>query len=77
MLSRMLNKDTGEETVLIEKTEYDLLNATIKDLEEMLSQREAFYRMADYELNLYQASFLCRIALSLTLFFKAILGREI
>ena len=77
MLSRMLNKETGEETVLIEKTEYDLLSETIKDLEERLQQREAFYRMADYELNLYQTSLLCRIALSLTLFFKKLTGREI
>ena len=77
MLSRMLNKETGEETVLLEKNEVDSLNEKIETLEKQLKQAQAFYRLCEIELDLYKSSLLCQIALSLTLFFKKLFGGEI
>ena len=77
MVARMLNKETGVETILIEKAEYDSLLATLKDMEVTLERREAFYRLAEIELDLYKSNWLCRMALSLTLFFKKLFGGEI
>ena len=77
MVARMLNKETGEETVLIDKKELDFLNEQIKDLEERMERRRQFYVLADYELNLYRSSWLCRAALSITLFFKKLFGGEV
>ena len=77
MVARMLNKETGEETVLMEKTELDSLNDKIKTLEKQLKMSEAFYRLAEIELDLYKSNWLCRMALSLTLFFKKLFGGEI
>lgn len=77
MVARMMNKETGEETVLMEKTELDSLNDKIKALEKQLKLSEAFYRLAEIELDLYKSSWLCRAALSITLFFKKLFGGEI
>ena len=77
MVARMINKYTGEETVLMEKTELDSLNDKIKTIEKQLKMSEAFYRLAEIELDLYKSNWLCRMALSLTLFFKKLFGGEI
>lgn len=77
MVARMMNKETGEETVLMEKTELDSLNDKIKALEKQLKMSEAFYRLAEIELDLYKSNWLCRAALSITLFFKKLFGGEI
>jgi len=77
MVARMMNKETGEETVLMEKTELDSLNDKIKALEKQLKLSEAFYRLAEIELDLYKSNWLCRAALSITLFFKKLFGGEI
>lgn len=77
MVARMLNKETGEETVLMEKTELDSLYGKIKTLEKQLKMSEAFYRLAEIELDLYKSNWLCRAALSITLFFKKLFGGEL
>ena len=77
MVARMMNKETGEETVLMEKTELDSLNDKIKALEKKLKMSEAFYRLAEIELDLYKSNWFCRAALSITLFFKKLFGGEI
>ena len=77
MVARMMNKETGEETVLMEKTELDSLNDKIKALEKQLKMSEAFYRLAEIELDLYKSNWLCRAALSITLFFKKLFGGEL
>ena len=77
MVARMLNKETGEETVLIDKTEIDKLNDRIKALEKQLKMSEAFYRLAEIELDLYKSNWLCRAALSITLFFKKLFGGDV
>ena len=77
MVARMLNKETGEETVLINKAEIDALNDKIKALEKKLKMSEAFYRLAEIELDLYKSNWFCRAALSLTLFFKKLFGGEV
>ena len=76
MVARMMNKETGEETVLMEKTELDSLNDKIKALEKQLKLSEAFYRLAEIELDLYKSNWFCRAALSITLFFKKLFGGE-
>lgn len=76
MVARMLNKETGEETVLIDRTEIDKLNDRIKALEKQLKMSEAFYRLAEIELDLYKSNWVCRAALSVTLFFRKLLGGE-
>ena len=77
MVARMLNKETGEETVLMEKTELDSLYGKIKTLEKQLKMSEAFYRLAEIELDLYKSNWLCRAALSITMFFKKLFGGEL
>ena len=77
MVARMLNKETGEETVLIERTEIDKLNDRIKALEKQLKMSEAFYRLAEIELDLYKSNWVCRAALSVTLFFRKLLGGDV
>ena len=77
MVARMLNKETGEETVLIDRTEIDKLNDRIKALEKQLKMSEAFYRLAEIELDLYKSNCLCRAALSITLFFKKLFGGDV
>jgi len=77
MVARMMNKETGEETVLMEKTELDSLNDKIKALEKQLKLSEAFYRLAEIELDLYKSNWLCRAALSITLFFKNLFGGDV
>jgi len=77
MVARMMNKETGEETVLMEKTELDSLNEKIKALEKQLKLSEAFYRLAEIELDLYKSNWLCRAALSITLFFKKLFGGDV
>ena len=77
MVARMMNKETGEETVLMEKTELDSLNDKIKALEKQLKLSEAFYRLAEIELDLYRSNWLCRVSLSITLFFKKLFGGDV
>ena len=77
MVARMMNKETGEETVLMEKIELDSLNDKIKALEKKLKMSEAFYRLAEIELDLYKSNWLCRAALSITLFFKKLFQQKI
>ena len=77
MVARMLNKETGEETVLINKAEIDALNDKIKALEKKLKVNEAFYRLAEIELDLDKSNWMCRAALSITLFFKKLFGGDV
>lgn len=75
--SRMINKRTGEETILIDKKDIDGLKAKVTELQNQLNGAHAFMRAQEVEIESlgeriyeYESNIGCKVILQITKFFK-------
>ena len=70
MLARMIEKEQGVETCLVEKTELDALQNEIIRLNNQI----AFYKLAAFELALYENNLACKVILTVCQFVRSLIN---